>query len=48
MLTHQFGDEPRLEVKGELAQSHVCRTDDEILDTQERWRIALEQKGWSK
>jgi hypothetical protein len=48
MFTHVFGHELRLEVKGDLAQSHVCRTDAEILDTQEHWRRALEAKGWSR
>jgi hypothetical protein len=47
-VTHLFGHELRLEVSGELAQSQVCRTDAEILDTQERWRHALEEEGWRR
>ena len=46
MFSHVFGHELRLEVKGELAASQVCRTDAEILDVQERWRVAMNAKGW--
>jgi len=50
LFSHQFGFELRLVfgTPGELLQSQVCRTDAEILDTNERWRAALEAKGWSK
>jgi hypothetical protein len=48
MFTHQFGHELRLEVKGQLVESRVCRTDDDVLNQQEGWRTALEAKGWSK
>lgn len=47
MFTHVFGHELRLEVSRELAASEVCRTDEEILSCQERWRQALEAKGWT-
>lgn len=48
MFTHQLGHELRLEVKGQLVESTACRTDDEVLSQQERWRTALEAKGWTK
>jgi hypothetical protein len=48
MFTHLFGHELRLEVRGQLVESQVCRTDEEILSCQERWRAALEAKGWKK
>jgi len=48
MFTHQFGHELRLEVKGQLVESKVCRTDDEVVTCQEQWRAGLESKGWTK
>ncbi len=48
MFTHVFGHELRLEVKKQLVESQVCRTDEEVLACQERWRAALEAKGWTK
>jgi hypothetical protein len=48
MWTHVFGHELRLEVKKQLVDSQVCKTDDEVLACQERWRAALEAKGWTK
>jgi hypothetical protein len=32
---------------GELTRSQVCRSNDEILDTQEQWKSAMVGKGWS-
>ena len=46
MFTHVFGHELRLEVSRELVSSDVCRTDEEVLSCQERWRAGLEAKGW--
>ena len=46
MFTHVFGHELRLEVSRELVASEVCKTDDEVLNCQERWRADLEAKGW--
>jgi hypothetical protein len=48
MFTHGFGHELRLEVKKQLVESRVCRTDEEVLSCQEGWRLALEAKGWTK
>lgn len=48
MFSHQLGHELRLEVSRELVQSEVCRSDDEILSCQERWRAGREAKGWGK
>jgi len=46
MFTHVLGHELRLEVSRELVSSDVCRTDEEVLSCQERWRASLEAKGW--
>jgi hypothetical protein len=46
MFTHVFGHELRLEVKGQFVESQVCRSDNDVLGCQERWRAALEAKGW--
>jgi hypothetical protein len=32
----------------ELVTSEVCRTDDEVLACQARWREGLKGKGWTK
>jgi len=45
VFSHQFGWELRLEV-GELFNTQVCRSADEILKTQETWKAALFEKGW--
>lgn len=47
MFTHVFGHELRLEVKKQLVESRVCKTDEEVLSCQERWRAGLEAKGWT-
>jgi len=47
MYTHVFGHELRLEVKKQLVESRVCRTDEEVLTCQEGWRAALQAKGWT-
>ena len=41
----QFGFELRLAVSRELVQSQVCRTQEAMIETQERWRAGLEMKG---
>jgi hypothetical protein len=46
LWSHQFGFERRLMV-GELMRSQVCRSSDEVLDTQECWKAAMIAKGWS-
>jgi hypothetical protein len=48
MFTHVFGHELRLEVSRELVASEVCRSDEDVLDCQARWREGLEAKGWTK
>lgn len=48
LFTHQFGWELRLEVSpNHLARTQVCRTQDEVLDTFETWKVALIEKGWN-
>jgi hypothetical protein len=46
MFSHQFGWELRLNVDGELVQSQVCRTQNEVLETWESWLAAMKGKGW--
>lgn len=46
LFSHEFGWELRLEV-GELFRTQVCRSTEEILDTQESWKAAMIEKGWS-
>jgi hypothetical protein len=31
----------------EIAQTQVCRTEDEVFTTGEQWKAALQLKGWS-
>ena len=45
LFSHQFGWELRLMV-GELVRSQVCRSQDEILTTQENWKAAIIERGW--
>ena len=33
---------------GSLQRSQVCRSSDEVLDTQEQWKAAMVGKGWSE
>ena len=47
MFTHPLGHELRLELSGRLQNSQVCRTDQEIVECQERWRATLEAQGWT-
>jgi hypothetical protein len=49
LWTHQFGWELRLVVGShlEVQQTQVCRTQDEVLDTSEQWKVAMVEKGWS-
>lgn len=47
MFTHRVGHELRLDMGGHLEDSQVCHTDEEVLSGQERWRAALEMKGWT-
>ena len=46
LFSNQFGWELRLEV-GELFRTQVCRSPEEILDTQEAWNASMLEKGWS-
>jgi hypothetical protein len=46
--THALGHELRLDIMCNLVRSHVCRTEDEVLQTQDAWRAALEAKGWTR
>lgn len=45
--SHVLGFELRALVGSELAQSHVCRTQDELIRVQWEWRTAFEAKGWT-
>lgn len=46
LQSHPLGLELRLTPGSELLQSLVCRSQDKVLDTFERWRAAMQEKGW--
>ena len=46
LMSHELGWELRLEIDGDLQRSVVCRSQDEILDTQESWKAAMMERGW--
>jgi hypothetical protein len=46
LFSHEFGWELRLEV-GELFKTQVCRSTEEILNTQESWKTAMMGKAWT-
>jgi len=46
--SHVLGFELRLSVSGDpLPRTHVCKSQEELVATQEEWREALEAKGWT-
>jgi hypothetical protein len=45
LVSHQLGWELRLTV-GELLRSQVCRSSEEILNTQELWKTVMMGKRW--
>jgi hypothetical protein len=46
LQTHPLGFELRLTAANELLQSHVCRSQDDVLNTFEQWKTAMQKKGW--
>jgi GTP cyclohydrolase II len=46
VVTHPLGWELRLEVAGSLQRVQVCRSQDEVLDTSERWKAQMTDAGW--
>ena len=44
-VSHELGWEPRL-MTTDLLRSQVCRSSDEVLDTSEKWKAAMLEKGW--
>lgn len=44
LVTHPLGWELRL-MTPDLLRSQVCRSSEEILDTHEKWKAALAEKG---
>lgn len=46
LMSHQLGWEVRLEVAGNLHRSQVCRSQDEVLDTSDQWKVAMTEKAW--
>lgn len=48
LFTHQLGWEVRLMIgaQSEVVQTQVCRTEEEVLSTDEQWRAAMNEKGW--
>ncbi len=48
LRSHQFGWALLLFVgaQAEVVQTQVCRSQDEVLDTGDRWKAAMIEKGW--
>src|SRR5450830_1386918 len=46
LWTHLLGWELRLTSGATLLQSQVCRTQDDVLDAHEAWKVAMRSKGW--
>src|SRR5687768_9507071 len=48
LFSHQLGWELRLLIgtQQETVQSHVCRTQDDVLTTSEQWKAEMLAKGW--
>lgn len=46
LQTHPLGLELRLSAGSELLQSLVCGRQEDVLSTSERWRAAMQEKGW--
>ena len=46
--SHQLGWELRLTIGPEFIQSHVCRSQMELIETQEQWKAAMLTKGWQE
>lgn len=46
--SHQLGFELRLVVTGDpMPRTKVCRSQEELIATQEEWRAALDATGWT-
>ena len=46
LVTHPLGWELRLEIAGSLQRSEVCRSQDEVLETTQRWSASMIENGW--
>ena len=46
LVSHKLGWELRV-MTSDLLRSQVCRASDEVLSTDETWKIAILAKGWS-
>jgi hypothetical protein len=46
LVSHPLGWELRL-MTTDVLRSQVCRSSDEVLDTQESWKAAMIAKEWS-
>ncbi|HVL65787.1 MAG TPA: hypothetical protein VM364_00865 [Vicinamibacterales bacterium] len=47
LFTHQFGWELRLETSGDVRRTQVCRSQEDVFDTAERWKAAALALGWT-
>jgi hypothetical protein len=46
LSTHQFGWELKLVINDDVRQTLVCRLEEEISATADRWKAALYERGW--
>lgn len=49
LVTHQLGWECRLFIgsQEEVVQTQVCRTEEDVLRTSEKWKAALRETEWA-
>lgn len=47
LTTHPLGWELRLTAGDELLQSQVCRAQEHVFGTGEKWKAAMNKKGWT-
>ena len=48
LATHRLGRELRLTAGANCLRSQVCRSEQEVFDTQTAWRSEALAKGWSE
>jgi hypothetical protein len=46
VVTHPLGWELRLEIAGSVQRSQVCRSQDEVLETSDQWKLAMIENTW--
>ena len=47
LWSHWSGWELRLDAAGEMIRTQVCRSEEEVFSTGERWKKNMQSRGWS-